>query len=226
MADGTCQSTTANACDSDAACAAGSICIAGSDGKGGVCTSPANQCFDGSQCGPNEKCVAGKCTLGCTTNADCRDGFTCDTTHGICTVPAKTCKITNDCASAKEVCVGGVCVPRSNGGTCPAGDVWTENGCIPNQAATFTCINDGVQDACAMGSICLHHDCWISCDPSTMVPCNTPNSQFPQCKAVVSSSGTHNVCGSSANLGNQCGAGSPNNAMCTGANICIDGYCK
>src|SRR5262249_52746226 len=147
-------------------CMSGSLCIAGSDGKGGVCTPAANQCFDGSQCGPNEKCVSGKCVLGCTSNTDCRDGFNCDTTHGgICTVPQQGCAVTNDCKSAMLVCVGGACVPRSNMGMCPnPNDVWTENGCIPNQGATFVCQTDGVQDACATGSICLHHDCWISCD--------------------------------------------------------------
>jgi hypothetical protein len=227
MADGTCQSSTPNACDSDAACMAGSVCIAGGDGKGGVCTPVANQCFDGSQCGPNEKCVSGKCTLGCTTNMDCRDGFNCDTTHGICTTPVKTCKITNDCGSSMQVCVGGACVPRSNGGTCPnPGDVWTENGCIPNQGATFTCVNDGMQDACAPGSICLHHDCWISCDPPNQNACANQPPGLNACKPVVDATKTYNVCGSAMNLGNQCGPGAPNMAMCTGANVCIDGFCK
>jgi hypothetical protein len=223
---GTCQSPTPNACDSDASCSNGDVCIAGSDGKGGVCTPVANQCFDQSQCGAGENCVAGKCTLGCSSNADCRDGFTCNLNTGVCSGIAHSCTLTNDCGSATLVCVGGACVPRSMDGACQnAGDVWTENGCIPDQAATFICQNDGVQDSCALGSICLHHDCWISCDAATMMPCNT-NSQFPQCKPVVDGSSTYNVCGSASNLGSECGAGSVGNASCTGGKVCIDGFCK
>jgi hypothetical protein len=223
---GTCQGVP-NACDKDSDCSGGSLCIAGSDGKGGLCTTVPNQCFDQSQCSTGEKCVAGKCTLGCTGDSDCRDGFKCDTAHGgVCTIPAKACTITNDCGSAMLVCVGGACVPRSNGGTCSnPGDVWTENGCIPNQGATFTCQQDGVQDACTAGSICLHHDCWISCDATTMVPC-TSQTILNTCKPVVSNGTSYNVCGTSQNLGSECGAGSIGNKMCTGGKVCIDGFCK
>ena len=181
---GACQSPTPNACNSDADCSNGSVCVAGSDGKGGVCTAPANQCFDGSQCGANENCVNGKCTLGCSTNADCRDGFTCNKTTGVCSGVTKACTVTNDCGNASQVCVGGACVPRSTGGSCQnAGDVWTENGCVPNQAASFICQNDGVQDNCATGSICLHHDCWISCDAPNQSACvNQPDARHLQAR--------------------------------------------
>jgi len=223
--DGTCQSATANACDSDKDCASGDLCIAASDGKGGVCTAAANQCFDQSQCGDGEKCVAGKCTLGCTADADCRDGYLCDTALGICADPAKACTITNDCGSATEVCVAGACVPRSMGGTCAnAGDVWTENGCIPNQGAAFTCANDGTQDACASGSICLHHSCWISCDAPNQTACANLVG-INQCKPVEDGAATYDVCGSAGNLGSECGAGSMN-LTCSGGKICIDGFCK
>jgi hypothetical protein len=104
------------------------------------------------------------------------------------------------------------------------GDVWDENGCIPNQAATFTCNVDGQQDACKMGSICLHHDCWISCDPTVANPC--VNAILNTCKPVVDQGKTYNVCGTSQNLGNQCGAGSANNQSCSGGQVCIDGFCK
>src|SRR5262249_53409842 len=111
------------------------------------------------------------------------------------------------------------------------GDVWTENGCIPNQGATFNCTTEGQMGtgsgvlgvSCAGGAICLHHDCWISCDSNP----NACASQaiLNQCKPVTSSGSTYDVCGSTQNLGNQCGAGA-NNMTCAGANICIDGYCK
>jgi hypothetical protein len=232
--DGTCQSTTQGACETDTTCTGGSLCIAGSDGKGGVCTPTTNQCFDQSQCGTGEVCVAGKCTLGCKSNTDCRDGFNCDTTKGICSVPVKTCTITNDCGGATQVCVAGTCVPRSNGGTCSnKGDVWDENGCIPNQGATFNCATDGQMGSgtgtpgvtCQAGSICLHHDCWISCDPTMMPNACTGQTILNTCKPVVDNGMTYNVCGTPQNLGNQCGAGA-GGMMCTGSSICIDGFCK
>jgi hypothetical protein len=215
-----------NACDKDTDCTGGSLCVAGPSG-GGTCTPASNQCFDQSQCGAGENCVAGKCVLGCTSNTDCRDGYNCDTTHGnVCTIPAKSCNVTNDCGSASSVCVGGACVPRSTGGTCPTpGDVWTENGCIPNQGATFNCANDGVQDACNAGSICLHHDCWISCDAPNQSVCST-QTILNTCKPVANGAASYNVCGTAQNLGSQCGAGSVGNQSCTGGAICIDGYCK
>ncbi len=223
--NGTCQAMTANACDSDASCASGSLCIAGGNGQGGVCTAPAGQCFDQSQCGTNEKCVAGKCTLGCTSNTDCRDGFNCNTTQGVCSVAVKTCTITNDCGGPTEVCVGGACVPRSNQGSCTnAGDVWDENGCIPNQAATFNCTTEGMQGACNPGSICLHNDCWISCDAPNQIACNSQPT-LNTCKPVVSNGQTYNVCGTQQNLGSMCGAGTAG-LTCSGASICIDGFCK
>jgi hypothetical protein len=230
--DGTCQGAT-NACDKDSDCASGSLCIAGPSG-GGICTASDNQCFDQSQCGTNENCVAGKCTLSCTTDANCRDGYKCDTAHNICTVAAQPCTITNDCGSPNVVCVGGACVPRSNNGTCTdPGDVWTENGCIPNQAATFNCSTDGQMGSgngvpgvsCKAGSICLHHDCWYSCDAPNQNVC----SQQPilnTCKPVADNGSTYNVCGTPMSLGSQCGAGSAGNAMCSNGFVCIDGYCK
>jgi hypothetical protein len=225
--DGTCKSTTPNACDGDADCAAngpGWTCIAGPKG-GGVCTQPSDQCFDQSQCDSGDKCVSGKCVKGCSTNTDCRDGYTCDTAHGVCTTPGKTCTVTNDCGSADKVCVGGVCLPRSQGGTCGAGDVWADNGCIPNQAATFTCVVDGMQDACAVGSICLHHSCWISCDAPNQSACNNQPPALNTCKPVMTSSMTYNVCGSSQNLGGECDPTQSKN--CSGAGqVCIDGFCK
>ena len=46
------------------------------------------------------------------------------------------------------------------------------------------------------------------------------------CKPVTRTSGTYDVCGTSTSLGNQCGAGSANNATCPSGGICVDGYCK
>lgn len=219
-ASGVCEPTSAAACGTDADCAAagaGYACVSG------LCTAPEDQCFDQGQCGANEKCAGGKCTDSCTTDAECSAAFACDTALGLCTTPKKACAITNDCGGPNEVCVDGACVPRSDMGACGADEAWVENGCIPDQAATFTCAIDGQQDVCAMGSLCLHHSCYISCEPPNQTACdNLP--QLNLCKAVVSSSGAHQVCGSSSNLGNDCDPQS--GASCGAGQICIDGYCK
>jgi hypothetical protein len=154
-------------------------------------------------------------------DAECTDGFSCDTNLGICKVPVLTCGITNDCGGPDKVCVAGTCVPRSQAGMCSAGDVWVENGCIPSQSATFVCNQDGAQDACAMGSVCLHHNCYISCAPPNDNACF---GSFPLCKTVTTTSGDHQVCGSTDNLGGDC---DPTAGLaCSPGKICIDGYCK
>lgn len=76
---------------------------------------------------------AGKCTPACATDADCRDGFTCNTNRGVCSGIAQACTVTNGCGSASRVCVGGACVPRSAGSprdaTCAAGTVCIDGYC-------------------------------------------------------------------------------------------------
>jgi hypothetical protein len=222
---GTCQASSASACDTASQCLSGQQCIAGVVG-GGLCISAAGQCVDGSQCAAGEKCVEGVCTLGCASNNDCRDRYSCDLTRGICATPLQSCRVTNDCGSATSVCVAGVCVPRSNLGTCSnVGDVWDENGCVPNQAPTFTCSNDGVQDACSAGQICLYHSCWISCDAPNQTAC-MGQPTLNACKPLVSSSGTtYNVCATSQTVGSQCGPGS-GGLTCSSSSVCINGFCQ
>jgi hypothetical protein len=166
------------------------------------------------------------------TSAQCRDGFQCDTVRGTCSIPTTPCTVTQDCSSANLVCAGGACVPRSNGGSCQPGDVWTANGCIPNQAATSTCTTNGQLGSgtgipgtsCAAGSICLYHDCWISCDAPNQNACAT-QAVLTTCKPVTESGSTYNVCATTQNLGNQCGPGA-NNMTCGASTVCVDGFCK
>jgi hypothetical protein len=216
---GQCIPTMPGACGEDADCAAlgtGYACVSG------VCTAPADQCSDQTQCPGNDKCVDGKCTPACSSDADCDGGFKCDVGLGVCTVPDKPCTVTNDCGGPDFVCVAGACVPRSDMGSCPPGDVWVENGCISNQTASFVCAQDGVQDACAVGSICLHHSCYISCASPNEGVCNLPS--LDVCKSVTTSSGNHQVCGSNNNLGSEC---DPTVGLaCDPGKICIDGFCK
>jgi hypothetical protein len=84
---------------------------------------------------------------------------------------------------------------------------------------------DGVQDACNTGSICLHHDCWISCDAPNQSAC-TNQPLLNTCKPVADASVIYNVCGTPQNLGSMCGAGSVGNQPCQGGAVCIDGFCK
>ncbi len=208
------------ACGADGDCAilgAGWACVSG------ICTAPVDQCSDQTQCPSAHKCVSGKCITSCTNSVECGSGYNCHPVFGVCTVPAGPCTITNDCGSADKVCVDGACVPRSQAGSCPPGEVWVENGCIPSQSASFVCVQDGVQDVCASGSICLHHNCYISCaDPNGNVCDNLAS--FNVCKMVTTMSGNHQVCGSNDNLGNECG---PTPGLdCAPGKICIDGFCK
>ena len=213
-----CKSESPTACGADADCgaASGTKCVNGN------CTIPADQCFDQTQCAAGDVCAAGKCTPSCSASQQCTGAYACSNV-GTCTVPTKTCTITNDCGGPSEVCVDGACVPRAQNGSCDVGFVWVQNGCIPDQHASFVCTIDGQQDACANGSLCLHHSCYISCAlPNPNVCSSLPS--FNQCKGVTTSSGAHQVCGSSTNLGGQC---DPTAGLaCSPGLICIDGFCK
>ncbi len=228
---GVCASPQPNACDSDGQCSSGGLCLAGTNGN--ACTPSASQCFDGLQCDPGDKCVAGKCVPSCTSTANCRDGYGCNTTTDVCVTPVKTCQVTNDCGSSAQVCVGGACVPRSNGATCATpGDVWTENGCVPNQSATFACTTEGQLGSgagdpgasCAQGQICVHGGCWVSCDAPNQNAC-AGQPTLTTCKPVTTSTATYNICGTAQGFGNQCGPGA-NGQSCTGGATCIDGSCR
>jgi len=215
---GLCKFSNPAACGTDGDCLdAGFACVSG------ICTAPEDQCFDGGQCGGVGKCVGGKCITSCSTDATCSDAYTCDTALGTCSTPAKACAITKDCGDAITVCVEGACVPRSVNGACPSGTAWVENGCVPDQKAKFTCVVDGTQDQCAMSSLCLHHGCYISCEGSASAACdNLP--EINLCKTVTSTSGEHQVCGSSSTLGGECDPQA--GVACVVGKICVDGYCK
>jgi hypothetical protein len=99
-----------------------------------------------------------------------------------------------------------------------------EGGCTPDQQPVFTCGTDGVQDNCQAGSICLRHSCYIACSADAGADACKNADKFNQCKAVTTTSGTHNVCGSTDNLGTDCDPTQGKN--CATPLICIDGYCK
>ncbi len=213
-----CVPTNPAACGEDLDCAEG-----GADNKclSGICTVPADQCFDQTQCASGSVCADGKCVPSCAGGEACPSSYGCDGLD-LCTVPVDACQITNDCGGPDRVCVDGACVPRSLDGACASGDVWVENGCIPDQAPTFVCLVEGQQDVCAAGSICVHHSCYISCEaPNDMACAALP--EFNLCKPVVTQTGTYPVCGSDSNLGGEC---DPTASIdCAPGLVCIDGFC-
>jgi hypothetical protein len=215
-AAGTCTAMAANACDRDSECVTGA-CI------DGVCAPAADFCFDASQCAAGDHCVSGKCMQGCTSSADCSGGYGCDTTLGVCSVPLRTCTITNDCGGPSTVCVAGACVPRSLGGACMAGQTWVENGCVRTQGFTPVCVTTGVRDACATGSICLHHTCFLSCAAPSSTRCAS-ETVLNQCRPVTAAGTEYDVCGTPTTLGHDCSP--PDVVSCPGVQTCVDGFCR
>jgi hypothetical protein len=193
----------------------------------GTCVPPADQCFDTTQCPANEQCVAGVCTPGCGSGKPCPTGFTCDPKTNVCSGNSNPCGATADggtCA-AGTVCVEDHCVaPCGAGNTCPAGEVCVAGGCIPDQKPQFTCSKEGTQDACATGSICIHHSCYIACSVDAGVDACKNADKFNICKGVTTGGGTYSVCGSVSNLGTDCDP--TQNKNCPGAGVCIDGFCR
>jgi hypothetical protein len=124
------------------------------------------------------------------------------------------------------VCVEQHCVaPCGSNNACGTGLVCVAGGCIPDQKPQFVCATEGKQYACASGSLCLHHNCYIACDSSSDAGAQCKNAdQFNLCKSVTTASGTYSVCGSASNLGSDCDPTVGKN--CSGGLICIDGFCR
>jgi hypothetical protein len=211
-------------CTSNADCGdggAGALCL---DGK---CVAPANQCTDTTQCPNSEECVQGGCVPTCSSTMPCPTGYSC-TTNGVCTGNPAPCGTADGGAkcTGDTTCVDQHCVTRCGTGDAACADslVCVDDGCIPDQKPVFVCNTDGVQDKCDTGSICLHHSCYIACDPEASTSCAKADT-FNICKPVTTSSGTHYVCASSSNLGSQCDP--TRDLSCpTSPDVCIDGYCR
>lgn len=216
---GTCEHQNAAACGDDDECdgASGALCV------GGTCTAPEDLCFDRAQCPDGSSCADGKCIPSCADDEGCPDSFLCDEDRGICSLPAEPCAISDECGSTDRVCVAGACVPRSDGATCALGDVWVDNGCLPEQRVTFTCTVDGTQAECSAGLLCVHGACFVSCDPPDQDACAAIPG-FEQCKTVDTAADTYAVCGSADNLGGEC---DPTlEVECDVGLVCVDGTCR
>jgi hypothetical protein len=218
-----CTSTNPNACVADADCAtktgAGSLCL------GGVCTAPKDLCTDSTQCKGSASCVNGRCTPKCA--ATCATGYSCDANTGLCSAGTGACGDGTTCSTSQS-CVNTRCVQAcATDGSCAAGTVCVAGGCVVDDRPTFFCDQagtaDGTQDKCSVGSVCLHHNCYVSCESDAS--CATVD-QFNVCKTVTTSSGSHQVCGSTTNLGSQCDPTTTPPKTCAASQLCIDGFCK
>jgi hypothetical protein len=240
-----CGTDDPNACPSgnDADCVAktgaGSLCL------GGICKAPKDLCSDSTQCDSTKTCEDGRCVPKCTSGS-CAAGYTCDASSGLCTGGALACGGSSssgdagtdggDAAAPKtcsssSTCKGTHCVDKcATDGSCKSGLVCVGGGCVPDERAIFFCdldgTKDGTQDLCASGSICLHHNCYLSCTGPTDTTSCAPAGKFPVCKSVTTSSGDHYVCGSSTNLGSACDPTSSPPKTCAAGKVCIDGFCN
>jgi hypothetical protein len=218
-------------CQSNNDCAStqGAICL------DGTCVPPSNQCFDESQCPPGDVCVQGACTPSCQVSADggstaCPTGYSCTNIgdaagSAVCTGNPTPCESNPNACPVGTVCSQNHCVASCGaGGACPANEQCVQGGCVPSQIPSFTCTNEGVQDSCASGSICLHHSCYIACSPDAGASGCQSADQFNECKPVTASGSTYYVCGSATNLGNQCDP-TEGQQCSSSAAVCIDGYC-
>ncbi len=208
-------------CNFDGQCGGG-----GSRCVNGNCTPQSGLCSDGTQCSAGESCVDGECTPHCSAALPCAIGFECDLNRGVCSLNSTVCASTADCLGG-TVCVQAHCVaPCSSpdaGAICPATEVCANGGCIPNQAASFACTNDGytgpVANSCELGAICLHDDCYVECSLDGGV-CTAGQ----VCKEVTTLQGTFAVCGPPSELGSECDSAA--GLYCPPGELCIDGYCK
>ncbi len=204
--------------DSDCTSPPGSKCLSG------TCAAPADQCSDATQCPNAQQCVQGVCTPSCSSTKPCPTGYACDLAKGVCTNNPKPCTEGGNQCAAGTTCVQQHCVALCGvGNTCPSGLICVDGGCMPDQRPVFTCAKEGVRDACAPGSICLRHSCYITCDSDASNACRASD-KFNVCKQVTTASGVYAVCGSDANLGTECDP--TQNKGCNNPLICIDGFCR
>jgi len=220
-----------------ASCNADTDCVSSSDRcVDGQCVSPASLCSDGTQCVVSgDRCVDGICELPCSgsTPTGCPVGFACDTELGACSInPAPCAGSGSSTCPSGSVCVEQRCVaqclPSEAGASCALpGQVCVNGGCIPDEAALFTCKNDGqtsqLANVCLNGSVCLHHDCYVECDGTADAgsPCADPSKT---CREVTVAAGTYGVCAPPGGLGSDCDIAAM--APCASGHSCVDGYCK
>lgn len=232
-----CVSSDPNACVADADCQGtktgpGSLCL------GGVCKAAKDLCTDSTQCKAGKSCLNGRCITQCAAASDagpavsCENGYVCNATNSLCTETAGSCGAAGDAGpSCSGKCVNDVCADKCGiDGSCKAGLVCVAGGCVRDDRPIFFCDKtgtaDGSQDVCAVGSICLHHNCYLTCTGAADATTCAKADKFNVCKEVLTSSGVHFVCGSSSNLGTECDPTTTPPKACAAGKVCLDGFCK
>ena len=196
----------------------------------GACTPQGNLCSDTTQCVVSgEACVEGVCQPHCSASDPCPAGYGCDFIRGVCSLNpsacvgsgASTCQGGTTCVEGR--CVAPCAAADAGGGACPVNQVCVNGGCIPNEAASFSCQNNGengqLANTCSTNSICLHHDCYAACE---LDGGTCPSGQ--SCKNVTTGTGTYAVCAAPSTLGSDCDPAT--GKVCSGSAECIDGTCK
>jgi hypothetical protein len=216
-----------SACNADSDCGGnGAKCV------NGTCASQVHLCSDGSQCDAQGfSCVDGICEPQCSASTPCPTGYQCDLTRGVCNINPDACSGSgaSSCLGG-TTCVDGHCVPPCSTSdaspACPATEVCANGGCIPNQAASFACSNDGesgsLATTCPASDVCVHHDCYVECTSDGGECTSTGSADV--CKNVTIETGTYSVCGTTTTLGSQCDPSQGN--YCASGKVCVNGYCE
>jgi hypothetical protein len=188
------QRTIGEACTGDANCSVGSSCATAM--PGGLCSfaCAGDQCPSGAVCADLRASGSGLfCATACTTQAQCRTGYTCCAGLGAC-VPAANCPAQNptsadlnkpcsspaQCTGTGEICAtgpefpGGACTFACNPAdpsTCPANSscVSTSTGSFCFASCTGSCASVNAQLGCVSG-VCRSANASPSCTPTGSAP--------------------------------------------------------
>lgn len=227
-------------------CVEGTICSDGTACRSGFCLGPREPlptaqdctCTTTAECsrfGPRLVCLpqatgAGRCGLGCTSQADCTTGNSC--VNGMC-MPNQTqvgCDATHPCATG-STCVGGSCVPDAQicqfSTECGAGRICVNQQCTAACSATNPCVGSATCGAdgfchevippptgcstatdCASGQTCVDGRCFSGC----AVDSDCPHGDY--CDA--------GVCRLDTRTNPACGNGRP----CASGSVCHNGACR
>ncbi len=205
--DGVCVPGSVPACDATRSCAGGAVCVEG------ACVAPEATCQFNFECGAGRLCVNQQCVQGCTADAGCPAGQTCDEPSGACVaVPPAT----GECAADAACGTGGVCLDSTcydactADAGCGAGRYCSAGICRIDTRPRPFCTGNA---DCAPGRPCIGGVCRTPCDSSAT--CAMFDVQFSFC-------GDAGYCLTSNEVTTDCRAA----ADCDAGEACIDGVCR
>jgi len=206
--DGTCVSAPEPACSATSPCPSGQSCVAGS------CRADVDTCQFNFECGAAGRiCVNQQCTTGCTADAMCGTGFTCDEASGACVaIPPVPRMCTDDAAcGAGRICIDSSCYDGCTADAMCGTDRYCAAGvCRPDTRPRPFCTSNA---DCAPGRPCIGGVCRTPCD--TSATCAMFDVQFNFC-------GADNYCLTTNEVTSDCSSA----AQCTAGQSCIDGICR